>query len=145
MITLIGEDLAKKDLVFLFNKAAKECEDCKFKTSCVESLDEGRKYKIVNVRDNHQFCPIHDKDKVNVVEVEKADITTCIDAKKSFKGSTLNYNTLDCNIKCIYHKFCFADGLKENDKCTIEKILEKHVEGCVKGYSLAKVVLKINE
>ncbi|MDR3290593.1 MAG: UPF0179 family protein [Methanobrevibacter sp.] len=145
MITLIGEDLAKKDLVFLFNKGAKKCEDCRFKTSCVESLEEGRKYKIVNVREDQHSCPIHDKKKVNVVEIEKSNITTFIDAKKSFQGSTLNYNAPDCNLNCIYREFCFPDGLKENDKCTIENIVEKHVNGCVKGYSLVKVVLKINE
>ncbi|MDR2623336.1 MAG: UPF0179 family protein [Methanobrevibacter sp.] len=145
MITLIGEDLAKKDLVFLFNKAAEECDDCKFKTSCVESLEEGRKYKILDVRDNQQPCPIHDKEKVNVVEVEKANITTFIDVKKSFQGSTVNYTPPDCNIKCIYHEFCFPDGLKESDKCTIEEVIDDHINECAKGYSLSKVVLKIKE
>lgn len=145
MITLIGEDLAKKDLVFLFNRAAEECENCKFKTSCVESLEEGRKYRILDVKGNQQPCPIHDKERVNVVEVEKANIITFIDAKKSFQGSTINYSNPDCNVDCIYHEFCFPDGLKENDKCSIEEILEKHVDGCIRGYSLVKAVLKIKE
>jgi uncharacterized protein (UPF0179 family) len=144
MITLIGEDLAKKNLTFLFNGPVKECETCRFKSSCVESLKEGRLYKILNVKENEQPCPVHDRGKVKVVEVEEAEITAFIDAKKSFKGSTLVYNKPDCTVNCVYHEFCFPEGLKEDYKCTITDVVEKHIDGCVKGYLLNKVVLKIN-
>jgi uncharacterized protein (UPF0179 family) len=144
MITLIGKDLAKKDLIFLFNKAANECETCRFKTSCVESLEEGRMYKIIDVKDTQQPCLIHAENEVNVVEIEKSGITTLIDDKKSFEGSTLTYNPLKCDFDCIHHNLCFPDGLKEDDKCTVAEILEKHVDGCAKGYILNKVILNIN-
>jgi uncharacterized protein (UPF0179 family) len=144
MITLIGNDLAKKGLTFLFNKGAKECETCKFKTSCVESLEEGRMYKIIDVRDTQQPCLIHDEEEVTVVEIEKSGITTLINAKKSFEGSTLNYNPPECSLDCIHHDLCFPDGLKDDDKCTVSEILGKHIDACAKGYILNKVVLNIN-
>jgi uncharacterized protein (UPF0179 family) len=144
VITLIGKDLAKKDLIFLFNKAANECEACKFKNSCVESLEEGRMYKIIDVRDTTQPCLVHAENEVNVVEIENSGITTLIDAKKSFEGSTLTYNHPECDIDCIHHDLCFPDGLKSDDKCTVTEIIEKRVDGCAKGYILNKVVLNLN-
>ena len=59
MITLIGKDLAKKGQEFVFLGPAEDCEDCRFKSSCVGNLEENRKYVVVEVRDNEQKCPIH--------------------------------------------------------------------------------------
>jgi uncharacterized protein (UPF0179 family) len=142
VITLIGEDLAEEGLVFLFNGPVEECESCRFKASCVESLEKGRKYIINNVKDNEQRCPIHDKKTVKVVEVERTDINALIDSKKSFEGSTFVYNPAECDITCVYHDLCFPEGLIPNDKCTISKILEKNLDICAKGLLLTKVSLK---
>jgi uncharacterized protein (UPF0179 family) len=141
MITLIGKDLAKKDLVFLFNGAVKDCETCKFKSACVESLEKGRLYKILNVKENTQKCKVHDENMVKVVDVEESEIITIVDSKKSFKGSSIVYNSPDCDINCKNHKFCFAEGLKENDSGVIEDVLEKHIN-CPKGYSFNKIIFK---
>ncbi|KZX14036.1 UPF0179 family protein [Methanobrevibacter curvatus] len=143
MITLIGTHLAKKDLVFLFNGPAEECEECKFKAPCLGSLEEGRSYIINNVRDNKQNCLIHDGGFVLPVEVEKADIVTNVSSKKCFEGSSIVYDPPDCDLQCVYRPFCFPEGLKEGDKTVIKKVLEKRVDGCAKGLSLSKVVLKI--
>ncbi|KZX10447.1 UPF0179 family protein [Methanobrevibacter filiformis] len=143
MITLIGKDLAEKELVFTYNKPAKECESCRFKSSCVDSLEEGRKYIITDVKENEQICPIHDTGHVNVVEVEKANITSFIDSKKSFKGSRVVHSPPECDIKCIYHEYCFPEGINPGEKCTVENIIEKNIDGCGKGYLLNKVILKV--
>ena len=52
MITLIGKDLAKEGNEFVFYGPAEECETCRFKASCVDSLEKNRKYKNIEVRDN---------------------------------------------------------------------------------------------
>lgn len=45
MITLIGKDLAKKGNEFIFYGSVDECENCRFKASCVDSLE-----KIGNIK-----------------------------------------------------------------------------------------------
>ena len=74
MITLIGKDLAKKGNEFIFYGPANECNDCRFKSSCVGNLEEGRKYKIVDIKDNEQKCLIHAENVVIPVEVERSEI-----------------------------------------------------------------------
>ena len=64
MITLIGEKLAKVGESFIFYEPAEECSKCRFKPSCIDSLEEGHKYVITEVRDVEQKCPIHDEEKV---------------------------------------------------------------------------------
>ena len=59
MITLIGKDLAKKGQEFVFLGPAPECEECRFKSSCVGNLELNRKYVVTDVKDNEQKCPLH--------------------------------------------------------------------------------------
>ena len=39
MITLIGKDLAQKGVEFVYFGSVEECENCRFKSSCVDSLE----------------------------------------------------------------------------------------------------------
>ena len=145
MITLIGEDLAKVGLSFVFDGPADVCEQCRFKASCVDNLEIGRKYTITNVKDIAQKCEVHDGGTVLAVEVEKSDIECFIDTKKVFIGSSINFTPPECDEECNLHKHCFPDGLIEKDKCIILKDLGKNDKECVKGFSLTKVLLKISE
>lgn len=144
MITLIGEDLAEVGLSFIFEGQVKECENCRFKASCVDSLEKGRKYIITKVKDITQKCPIHDSGIVNVVEVELADINALVDSKKVFEGSNISFESPDCDIDCIYYDLCFPDGLNDGDKCIILKNLGKKEHVCAKGLNLTKVSLKLH-
>lgn len=141
MITLIGEDIAEKGSVFIFYGSTELCENCRFKASCIDSLEKGRKYKIVDVKDTKQKCELHNGN-VKVVEVEKANITSLIDSKKAFEGSTISYDYPNCDLECVFHEFCFPEGLYPEDKCTIIENTGKHDGNCDKGFSLNKVILK---
>ena len=72
MITLIGKDLAKEGQEFIFLGPANECENCRFKSSCVGNLELNRKYVVVDVKENEQKCPVHAEGIVRPVEVERA-------------------------------------------------------------------------
>ena len=74
MITLIGKDLAKKGQEFVFLGPAEECENCRFKSSCVGNLEVNRKYVVVGVKENEQKCPIHSGGVVIPVEIDRAKI-----------------------------------------------------------------------
>lgn len=141
MITLIGKDLAKKELDFIFYGPAEECKSCRFKSSCVDSLDEGRKYRITDVRDNEQKCPIHDGNRVVPVEVERAPINLLTPSRNVFEGSTFQYTPIDCDEDCEFKEYCIPEGLMENDKCIIIESNGKHREKCKKGYRLNNITL----
>ncbi|MCL2687395.1 MAG: UPF0179 family protein [Methanobrevibacter sp.] len=145
MITLIGEDLAKIGLSFIFDGPAEACEKCRFKASCIDSLEKGRKYTITNVKDISQKCEVHDTGLVKAVEIEKSDIESFIDSKKAFVGSNITHKTPDCDITCVFRQDCFPNGLIEGDKCVIIENLGKHDGNCAKGFNLTKVRLRIHE
>ena len=141
MITLIGKDLAKKGQEFIFLGPAQECEECRFKSSCIGSLELNRKYVVTEVRDSEQKCPIHDEQKVIPVKVEKASIDLLTSSKNIFEGSTFTYNAPECDEACDFHDLCFPDGLVENDKCIVLENNGKHKEKCKKGLDLNKLTL----
>ncbi len=140
MITLIGKQLAKEGQEFVFLGPAPECDDCRFKSSCIGNLEENRKYVITDVRDNEQKCPIHGEGAVVPVEVDRAQIDILTDSKNIFEGSTFTFNALDCDEDCEFHDLCFPEGLMENDKCIVLNHEGKHTE-CKKGYKLNKLTL----
>ena len=141
MITLIGKDLAKEGNEFVFYGPASECENCRFKASCVDSLEKNRKYKIVDVRDNEQKCPIHAENTVIPVEVDRSNITLLSPSKSIFEGSTFSYESIGCDEDCEYHNYCFPEGLVDGDKCIVLKNHGKHKGECKKGYKLNKLTL----
>ena len=140
MITLIGKQLAKKGQEFVFLGPAPECDDCRFKSSCIGSLEKNRKYVITEVRDNEQKCPIHGEGAVVPVEVDRAQINILTDSKNIFEGSTFTFNAVDCDEECEFHDLCFPEGLVENDKCIVLNHEGKHND-CKKGYKLNKLTL----
>ena len=141
MITLIGKDLAQKGVEFVYLGPAKECDDCRFKSSCVDSLELNRKYVITDVKDNEQKCPIHSQNIVIPVEIERAEIDVLTTSKNIFEGSTFTYNAPECDENCEFHDLCFPEGLMENDKCIVLKNQGKHKDECKKGLRLNKLTL----
>ena len=141
MITLIGKELAVKGKEFVFLGPAPECENCRFKSSCVGNLEINRKYLVTDVRDNEQKCPLHAEGVVVPVEVDRAKIEVLTSSKNIFEGSTFTFNAPDCDEKCDFHDLCFPDGLIENDKCIVLNNDGKHKEKCKKGYQLNKLTL----
>jgi len=145
VITLIGEDLAEIGASFIYDGPAEACMKCRFKPTCIDSLEKGRKYTITNVKDINQKCDIHDGGIVKAVEVELADIEGFIDTKKVFIGSNLSYDVPDCDIECVYKNFCFPEGLFKGDKCIILENLGKNENECLKGYTFSKVSLRLHD
>ena len=141
MITLIGKDIAKKGFEFVYLGPAKECEDCRFKSSCIDNLELNRKYVITDIKDNEQKCDIHSQNIVIPVEVELAEIDVLTTSKNIFEGSTFTYNAPECDENCDFHDLCFPEGLIENDKCIVLKNQGKHKGECKKGLRLTNLTL----
>lgn len=143
MITLIGRNLAKEGLIFINYGASKKCETCRFKSSCLDSLDEGRMYVIKDIKDIEHPCPIHEGGKVKVIDVEKADIEALVTSKGAFEGSTVVFDAPDCDEDCSMKYLCFPEGLYQNDKCRIVKVIGRPKNKCVKGLNLNLVLLRL--
>ncbi len=142
MITLIGTNLAEKGLKFIHYGAAADCEACRFKNTCIDTLEEGRMYEIMEVKDTEHACPVHEGGKVNVVEVERADINALVDSKKAFEGSMIVFEFPECDLQCTMRDLCYPEGLLEGDKCKIVKTQGKPLNKCNKGLNLSVVLLK---
>jgi uncharacterized protein len=143
MITLIGKSLANRGLKFMFYGGSSECESCRFKGTCIDTLEEGRMYIIKNVKSGEQPCLIHEGGKVKVVEVENAYVKGLVDTKKSFEGSKMVFNPPECDEECSLRDLCLPEGLYSDDKCTIIKNLGKPRQKCPAGRDLNMVLLKI--
>jgi hypothetical protein len=142
MITLIGNELAEKGLKFMHYGAANQCEKCRFKVTCIDSLEGGRMYKIREVKNTEHHCMVHNSGKVKVVDVEKATIKTAIDSKRAFEGSNIVFSSPNCKEDCSIRELCFPDGLYHEDKCKIIKKMGQPKEKCPKGLNLSVVLLK---
>ncbi len=143
MITLIGTNLAQKGLEFMHCGGAPPCEKCRFKNTCIDPLEEGRIYRIKEVKDTQHPCPIHEGGKVKVVEVEKALIKALIDSKVAFEGSNILFNPLNCDCDCEQWDLCAPEGLYEGDRCKIIKNLGKSQDNCYNESALSVVLLEV--
>ena len=90
MITLIGKDLAVKGQEFVFLGPAPECENCRFKSSCVGNLEINRKYVVTDIKENEQKCPLHAEGVVVPVEVDRAKIDLLTASKIFLKDQHLH-------------------------------------------------------
>lgn len=142
MITLIGSNLAEKGLKFMFYGAANQCEKCRFKATCIESLEIGRIYQVKDVKNTEHPCLVHEGGKVKVVDVDKAPIKTAIDSKKAFEGSNIVWIPPECDEECSMREICFPEGLCNEDKCKIIKKVGKPLDECPKGRNLSVVLLQ---
>jgi uncharacterized protein len=142
MITLIGKNIAEKGLKFMHYGAASQCKHCRFKTTCIDSLESGRIYKIKEVKNTEHPCLIHDGNKVKVVDVDRSLIKVLLDSKRAFEGSKIVFTPPECDQECSLSDLCFPEGLYIEDKCKIVKKLGKPQEKCPKGLNLTMVLLK---
>ena len=139
VLTLIGENLAKKGTRFVYLGPAPECKDCKVKGICL-SLEAGKMYEIKNVRDKSHDCSIHNG-KAKVVEVEKIPVEAILPAKMAMEGSIIRYGTYECpDLTCPYYEKCHSPGLKDGAKYKVSKI-KKDIK-CPNGESMKLVLLE---
>lgn len=145
MITLIGATLAQEGQEFMHLGCTSACEKCRFKATCIDSLEKGRIYVITSVKDTEQSCPIHEGGKVKVVEVERSNIKALIDSKIAFEGSNIIFKPVECDDKCKEKELCDPEGLYVDDRCKIVKNLGKSKVKCSNGSDLSLVLLEVLE
>lgn len=139
VITLLGESLAREGEIFVYTGYLKECKECKLKTVCF-NLDEGRRYRVVAVREKHHDCPVFEGG-VRVVEVEPVALECAMDAKKVVEGMVITYSRKACNrLGCENYILCKVQGTRKGQRYRILKVLGDL--DCPKGKRLKKVLLE---
>jgi uncharacterized protein (UPF0179 family) len=138
LVTLVGEKLAKPGKELVFCGMIKECKTCKLKSACL-NLEEGRRYKIRNVRDSRHDCSIHEGG-VRAVEIEKIPTSAAVGQRDAIEGAIVKFVPLNCkNLDCQFHKICHPLGLKDGMKGKIVGVAGQ-VE-CPRGHELITVKL----
>ena len=137
-VTLIGEKLAKIGNEFIFFGPLPECRDCKVKTVCF-NLDEGRLYRITEVRSMHHDCKIYEEG-VRAVEFERVPMKFAVEIKDAVEKNVIQYEGELCeNRTCKFFKICFPQGMKVGEKYVIEAVGEEI--DCVLGKNLKEVTI----
>jgi len=135
-VTLIGEKQAVKGNEFIFYGPLSECRDCKVKTVCF-NLEEGRLYRVTEVRSMHHDCKIYEEG-VRAVEFELLPMKLAVEIKDAVEHNEIVFNSKLCdNRNCKFFKLCFPQGLKLGEKYII-KLVGEEID-CVEGKNLKEV------
>jgi uncharacterized protein (UPF0179 family) len=129
-VTLIGEKQAVKGMEFIYFGSLPECRNCKVKTVCF-NLEEGRPYRVIEVRSMHHDCRIYDGG-VRAVEFERLTMKIAVDLKDAVQNNTVAYVKELCS-----YRDCKPTGLKQNEKCKILAVGEDI--DCLDGRNLKEV------
>lgn len=139
-ISLIGKDLAKEGMEFLFVGPLVHCSTCGIKNVCF-NLDSGRSYRVVKVREKLNNCFVFNGDKVKTVEVEEVeDQLTMQFGRTVQEGSTVAMKSLKCDyLSCRYIEKCNLIHYKEGRKVTIKKVGDK--VDCPKNLDIREITI----
>ncbi|MEM0268347.1 MAG: UPF0179 family protein [Candidatus Korarchaeum sp.] len=127
-MTLVPSRLASRGFRFIFIGPSSLCKDCKYRNTCVEGMEVGRLYEVVDVSERKRFqCPLHEE--VSLASVRKASLEVAV-PKSLVEGATILYKSVDCkSLSCENYRFCKPEGLKPGDKLSV--LREKGViRGC---------------
>lgn len=139
-VTLIGTDLAKQGMEFIYEGETEDCHPCKVKKAC-HNLHKGRKYRIVAVRPTKHECPVHLNGAVTV-EVIEAPVTALISSEGAIVNSRIKIE-FSCNrSECRSYELCHPDGVIEGEKYVVSEVLGNAPDICEKGRALKLVDLK---
>ena len=138
-ISLIGVDLARKDLVFTFRgPLSGKCDECRIKNVCF-NLELGKSYRIKDVKEQINPCFVYNQNKVSTIDVEEVEDTYNIqNGKRLMEGSSIELRSMKCDyLTCPNIEKCNILNIKGNKKIVVKKIKGKLT--CPKGYDMREV------
>ncbi len=143
-LTLVGVRQAKIGFKFIHCGAVDLCKSCTLQKVCIENLEPGRVYEVVNVRDVVHPCKIHE-DGVKTVEVVFSPILAVLDSKQAVKGALILYKPIECHFSdCPNINLCNPEFLRPGDRCIVESV-EGVINDCQAGKTLRLAYLRPTE
>ncbi len=142
-VTLIGSKLSNLGQEFIYKGKTEECEECDLESSCL-NLEEGRKYRVVGLRNNRERdCYIHDSG-VLPVEVVQSPIIIALPSDKAYEGSEVEFNSINCDKReCQMYRVCNPEGVEEGEKIKITEIIGDLPEKCKEKKDLRLVEIEV--
>jgi uncharacterized protein (UPF0179 family) len=138
-VTLIGFELAKKGLEFIYEGEIENCESCTLKKAC-NNLQEGKRYRIVGVRPTRHECTVH-MNGTCVVEVVESPVPCLISADMAIINSRISYEFNCSRTECPNYDLCHPVGIIDGEKYIVMDVLGNAPEVCEKGKALQLVEL----
>lgn len=144
IVVIVGLKQAKIGFVFLYEGHLEECEDCELFKVCMENLEVGRVYRIVNVRAKEFPCKVHE-DGVKVVEVVESEIEAAVESRLKVPSVIMTFTPQHCEkASCIYYANCQPKGLVSGDKCSIIEIIDR-IKCPLKRSLILATLARVNE
>lgn len=140
LVTVVGELQCRKGFQFIFSGPLAECRECKVRNVCFH-LEENRAYRVVDVREVHHECKVHEGG-VRVVEVERVSTKAALSARAALEGSMITYESMDCRfVGCPNYRLCNPPGASDGMKYKVLAVEPGEVR-CQLGKSLRVVSLE---
>lgn len=139
LVTVVGESQCRKGFEFVFGGPLPECRDCKVKNVCFH-LEEGKWYRVTEVRDVHHDCKVHEGG-VRVVEVERIPTKAALKSSAAIEGAMLTFEESDCDRRgCEHYRLCHPVGATEGMRYRVVSVEKDEIE-CPEGRKLNIVLL----
>lgn len=138
-VTLIGKELAKNGLEFVYEGSISECNPCRLNKAC-NNLKKGRRYRIVGVRPTEHTCPVH-LNGTRTVEVVESPIPALLSADMAIKNTKIQFECSCNKEQCLNYPFCRPDGIVDREKYIVVQVIGNAPERCEKGRGLQLVEL----
>jgi len=145
-VTLVGSRLAKPGREFVYGGAAAGCDGCPYRGQCL-NLEEGSRYRIVDVRENARTleCAVHDGG-VRAVEVEPAPVPANVPGRGAYAGSQVELAGPCPHTDCPSHELCVPAGADFEEERRVEEVVgEPPHDHCALDRELTRVVLAPEE
>lgn len=137
VISLIPKNAAKVGYQFTHLGGTKTCQECKFLSVCVGSLDVGSTYEIIIVREKEHPCLI-DNGLMVVCELEEKNDFVTVRDQKFLENIVLTREPIDCTeVFCNNYEHCVSTKYDLTTKIKVLKNLGKI--DCPLGYQLVLV------
>ena len=119
LITLIGTGSAAEGREFYYLGPMDDCKDCRLKSVCF-NLEDGARYRVVEVRPQIHECHEFDGDTVTAVVVEKIPTPAAVPKKSAIDGSIVTFQNAACgNIGCENYGICNPVGKADGAKYSV--------------------------
>lgn len=118
IMSLVPPSFAKNKFKFIFESIASACKSCRLRSACVDGLEIGRAYEVVEVNSKKRFpCPLHGE--VILAKLRRAHILILLPSGL-IEGVTLHYKPVECEeVSCPDFQYCRPEGVKPGDKMKI--------------------------
>ncbi|MHA1218445.1 MAG: UPF0179 family protein [Candidatus Heimdallarchaeaceae archaeon] len=144
LISFVPKDVAKLGYCFIHQGETQTCKNCQFIQVCIEQLEIGSSYEVVDIRGKEHPCLI-DNGIMIVCEVQKISDVIAIEKQKYLNNLITTRKPINCSeILCENYDFCVPIKYTESSKIKIIKSMKDI--NCPLGYNLVLVeASKVNE